>query len=180
MQYQIEIEGTWTDIDEIDLQDGQAYRIKIPVGDDFGYQYGTYSIPPTLDMFTTNNESVTIDTDPAEGFESLYHGSVGDSVVMSFDIVDGVPALQTQLDSVALGYPPLALPMLKCVMGSFGDIVDEIYFSTTLIAGVVTVTGSFPASGDWKLLPDRVNKALVEIGADWAISKDDVTFRITS
>lgn len=133
------------------------------------------------DIFTTANESVKINGNPAVGFQSVYFGVAGDSANMSFDIVDGNGALQTQLDSTALGYPPiLALPVLKVVNGNDASIVDEVYFSTTLVTGVITVTGSFPASGNWKLLTARVNAALSEIGATWILSKADATFRINS
>ena len=49
MQYQIEKEGVWTNINKNALQDNQDYRIKIPVGNDFGYQYGTYRTPVLAD-----------------------------------------------------------------------------------------------------------------------------------
>lgn len=141
----------------------------------------TEVVPIKPDEFTTNNEAVNINGNPTVGFQSVYFGVAGDSVNMSFDIVDSEGVLQTQLDAAALGYPPiLALPVLKVVNGDSANIVDEVYFSTTLITGVIAVTGSFPASGNWKLLTTRINAALSEIGATWNISKDDATFRINS
>ena len=133
------------------------------------------------DKFTTNNEAVTINGNPTTGFQSVYFGVNGDAANMSFDIVDDQGALQTQLDSSTLGYPPvLALPVRKVVDGNDSNVVDEVYFATTLVAGVVTVSGSFPASGNWKMKTERINAALAEIGAAWVITKDDVTFRIAS
>jgi len=137
------------------------------------------SIEP--DEFTTNNESVTINGNPTTGYQSVYFGVDGDSANMTFDIVDSEGVLQTQLDASTLGYPPvLALPVLKVVNGDDSNIVDEVYFAATLVNGVLTVAGSFPASGNWKLLTTRVNSALGEIGADWTINKGDITFRINS
>jgi hypothetical protein len=136
---------------------------------------------PALDIFTTNNEMVTVNGNPPAPFSTVYFGVKGDSVSMSFDIVDGDGVLQTQIDSVALGYPPvLALPVLKVVNGSDSQVVDEVYFSTNIIDGVISVNGSFPASGNWKMLTARINAALGEIGANWTLDKPDVTFRINS
>jgi len=100
---------------------------------------------------------------------------------MTFNIVDDQGVVQTQLDSATLGYPPvLMLPVIKVVNGDNSNIVDEVYFATTLVAGAIAVTGSFPASGNWKLTTERINAALAEINAAWVIEKDDVTFRISS
>ena len=132
----------------------------------------------TPDVFTTNNESVTVNGNATVGFQAVYFGSNGDTVNMSFDLVDDQGTLQTQLDSVALSYPPvLALHVVKI---ADGNVVDEVYFATTLIDGVISVTGSFPASGNWQMLTTRINSSLAEIGASWIIDKPDVTFRINS
>lgn len=173
----------WVEVATIDdVNVGQVYRVSVGNPQNPGWQEQTKQAPIVqLDVFTTNNESVTINGNPTEGYESVYYGVSGDSANMSFDIVDDQGVLQTQLDGVALGYPPvLALPVLKVVDGSNSNIVDEVYFSTTLVAGVITTTGSFPASGNWKLLASRINAALGELGADWTISKNDIAFRIHS
>lgn len=135
-----------------------------------------------FDVFTTADESVKINGFDAEGFTTTYFGTQGDSATMSFNIVNEANELQVQLDSTALGYPPvLAMPVLKMAGGGKGGVVvDEVYFSTTLTAGVVSVTGSFPSSGNWKMLTSRINDSLAEIGADWRINKQNVTFRIGS
>ena len=133
------------------------------------------------DIFTTASEAVTINGNPTEGFKSVYFGIKADSFNMTFNIVDDQGVVQTQLDSATLGYPPvLMLPVIKVVNGDNSNIVDEVYFATTLVAGAIAVTGSFPASGNWKLTTERINAALAEINAAWVIEKDDVTFRISS
>ena len=137
--------------------------------------------PVEPDIFTTANEAVTINGNPAAGFQSVYFGVNGNTANMSFYIVDDLGVLQTQLDSVSLGYPPvLALPVMKVANGDDTNVVDEVYFSTTLVEGVIAVAGSFPASGNWKMTTARINAALAEIGAAWVIDKPDVTFRINS
>lgn len=183
MRQQIKVNGIWIDgvpsVNEWYRQQVSALSNGEPVWQE---QRNVEVVEPVeADVFTTANESVKINGNPAVGFQSVYFGVTGDSVNMSFDIVDGNGALQAQLDSTALGYPPiLALPVLKVVNGNDASIVDEVYFSTTLVAGVITVTGSFPASGNWKLLAARINAALSEIGATWILSKADATFRINS
>jgi len=133
------------------------------------------------DIFTTANEAVTINGNPTAGFQSVYFGINGDSANMTFNIVDEQGVLQTQLDSATLGYPPvLTMPVMKVVDGNNSNVVDEVYFATTLVEGVISVSGSFPASGNWKMTTARINAALAEIGAAWVIDKDDVTFRIAS
>lgn len=130
------------------------------------------------DIFTTANEAVTINGNPTTGFQSVYFGVNGDTANMVFHIVNDQGVLQTQLDSISLGYPPiLSLPVMKVAAGA---VVDEVYFPTTLVEGVITATGSFPASGNWQMTTARVNAALAEIGAAWALEKDDVTFRVNS
>jgi hypothetical protein len=169
------VNGEWVDCAQEDLVAGDIYRISVGGG----WQQQAYQDPtPEPDSFTTSNEAVTINGDASVGFQSVYFGSNGDPVTMSFDLVDGQGVLQTQLDSTSLNYPPvLALPVIKVASGA---IVDEVYFATTLVAGVISVTGSFPASGNWQMLTTRINSSLAEIGASWIIDKPDVTFRINS
>lgn len=157
-----------------------AGELELETGNDNyeSYEAATNTKP---DEFTTANEAVTINGNPVAGFQSVYFGVNGDTANMTFHIVDDQGALQTQLDSVSLGYPPvLALPVLKVVNGDDSNVVDEVYFATTLVEGIITVAGSFPASGNWKITTARINAALAEIGAAWVIEKDDVTFRINS
>lgn len=145
--------------------------------------YATYSaaVNPVISEFTTANEQVTVNGNPTQGFQQVYFGVSGDSLVMTLDVVDSNGVKQTQLDSATLGYPPvLSLPLLKVVNGDVNSPVDEVYFSTTLVNGVITVNGVFTASGDWKLLTNRINAALAQIGANWILTKEDTTFRINA
>ena len=158
--------------------DGEEYQKILESG---GTQQQAYKTPtPEPQKYSTTNGSVSVGG-VAQGDSPVYFGGQGDAVDMSFDVVDDQNAIQTQLDAIALGYPPvLALPVLKVANGSTAAIVDEIYFSTTLVAGVISVSGSFPASGNWQLLTERVNAALAEIGADWGLEVNNKTFRINS
>lgn len=131
-----------------------------------------------LSLFSTANGSVVVGGVQQGGVSPVYFGAKGDAAVMSFDIVDEQGVKQTQLDAATLGYPPvLALPVLKIAAEV---VVDEVYFATELTQGVISVSGSFPTSGNWKLLTERINSALAEIGATWALSPDNKTFRINS
>ena len=173
MRTQILVDGAWVDGTPAA---GEWYRKEVLAG--VWPEQRNVAPPQHFDIFTTDSESVTINGDPTAGFQSVYFGVNGDPVSMSFDIVDGQGVLQTQLDSTSLGYPlVLALPVIKVANGV---TVDEVYFATELNGGVITVVGSFPASGNWKMTTARINAALAEIGAAWAIDKPDVTFRVNS
>lgn len=143
-----------------------------------------YTVKPAFELnsFTTSNELIKINGHDAVGFSTTYFAAKGDSATMSFNIVNEDNELQTQLDSNALGYPEiLVLPVPKMAgSGATAKTVDEIYFSTTLVAGVVSVTGSFDRSGNYKLITERINDSLAAIKADWRIKKSDVTFMVTS
>ncbi|MBL4622899.1 MAG: hypothetical protein JKY89_10915 [Immundisolibacteraceae bacterium] len=134
--------------------------------------------PAPLDVFTTANEAVTVNGFATQPFNTFYIGAEGDTINMSFDIVDDQGALQTQLDAAALGYPPLLLPVTRYAGSKATD--DEIYLGATLVAGVITVSGKFKNSGNWKLTAARINASLAVIGADWGIEKPTVTFGITA
>lgn len=176
MRTRIKVNNEWIIGSPID---GEMYQLEVAPN---VWQESRYFVPapePTIDEFTTANETVKVNGHPVQGFASVYFGESGDSVNMTFDIVNDIAELQTQLDSVSLNYPQiLSLPVLKYVNAK--DITDEIYFKTTLVAGVITVTGTFPASGNWKLNTQRINAALAEIGANWVINKSDVTFRVSA
>lgn len=176
MLYKIKIGNDWVVAEPIN---GQMCQKEVALNVWVELMYYTPVPEPAIDEFTTTNETVKVNGNPTQGYETVYFGQNGDSVNMTFDIVNDIGELQTQLDSLALGYPQiLSLPVLKYVNAK--NITDEIYFKTTLIAGVITVTGAFPASGNWKLNTSRINAALAEIGADWVINKSNVTFRVSA
>ncbi len=56
---------------------------------------------------------------------------------------------------------------------------DELYFRTTIINGHVVMQGRLP-SGDWKLLPERINQALKFINAPFEVSMAPITFIVST
>jgi hypothetical protein len=176
MRYKIKIGNDWVVGDPID---GEMCQKEVAKDTWITQRYYSPVTPPIINEFTTANETVKVNGNAVQGFQQVYSGKSGDSITMTFEIVNDIAELQTQLDSASLGYPQiLSLPVLKYVNRE--TITDEIYLETGLVAGVITVTGTFPASGNWKLNTERINAALAEIGANWVINKSDVTFRVSA
>jgi len=136
-------------------------------------------IPDTRTEYYNQNESITSGGEPLQGQSSTYYAPMHSDIVVSSEIVDSEGVVQTQLDQVILGFPPiLKLPVNKYIGGREGSVVDEVYFNATLIEGVITATGKIPASGDWKLTTDRLNLSIQAIGGEFKIDRDDITFLV--
>lgn len=56
---------------------------------------------------------------------------------------------------------------------------NDRYFRTEIAAGHVVMQGRLP-SGDWKLLPDRINQSLKEINAPFEVSLSPITFFVST
>lgn len=129
--------------------------------------------------YQTASESIQVNASPAVGLGNTYYASAGDTITVTANIVNGSGDVQTQLDSTALGYPPmLKMPVTKYAGAKHTPPIDEIYFNTTLVAGVLTATGTIPASGTWVIGMDRLNRSLLSIGADWKINRNDIAFLV--
>lgn len=63
--------------------------------------------------------------------------------------------------------------------GSGKPTTDELYFRTTITAGHVVMLGRLP-SGDWKLLPERINQALKVINAPFEVSLAPISFIVST
>lgn len=137
-------------------------------------------IPQNIDTRTTYqdaNESITAGGQPLQGLNNTYYAPINVQITLQADIVDSQGAIQTKIDQTALGYPPvLKMPVVKFAGGINGTIVDEVYFTVSINAGVLTAYGTLPTSGDWKLLKDRMNAALSAINANWKIDRPNTTF----
>ena len=57
-------------------------------------------------------------------------------------------------------------------------VLDQIYMDATITGGHLVATGKFPSSGDWRLTQDRLNQSLANIGQQWAINFDGMSFLI--
>lgn len=144
------------------------------------YDGQDFSAPvSTVPIFFSANENITVDGAAAQGAGNTFYGEANVTSVFSADIVDEQGIIQQGIDQTALGYPPLLkLPVVKMVGGVNGHAVDEVYFNTTIVEGVLTATGTLPASGDWKLLTERLNQALAAIGAHWRIDRPNINILV--
>lgn len=134
---------------------------------------------PEYDYYDSEVQSVEAGGNPVPGLGGVYYATAGVEMTCVANILDDQGALATAIDAAALGYPPvLKLPVVKMAGGSDGTVVDEIYFTATIVAGVITCIGSVPFSGDWQVKTDRVNRSLLAIGADWQITSIDINFLV--
>lgn len=141
--------------------------------------FDTPSVIQNKDIFLSSNEKVQVNGNPVQGRETAYFGLVGDSFSAEADITDENGLLQTQIDQIALNYPPkLFLPVVKIINGDTSKPSDEVYMTASIVGGKLTATGKFPTAGNWVLLQERINKSLDEIGSDWHIEMPTLSFRI--
>lgn len=160
-------------------QEGQKYRKVIDFGEDKRSYVELFHSLPTSEglIFSTKSEAITANGQALGGMGNTFYAPVNAEIQLQADIVDALGNLQTQIDQVEFGYPPvLKMPVVKMAGGINGSVVDEVYFTVTLNKGVLTATGSLPASGDWKLLTSRINNSLSSIGADWQVERENTTF----
>jgi hypothetical protein len=116
-------------------------------------------------------ESLTVTTSgtPAEtALTGDYVSNIDEAIAINCVLVGGM--------SVTYPGAVIKLPVVRHSDGRPTD--DEIYFSATIIDGVLNATGSIGRSGDWKLLTSRINKSLDRINAGWHINADDIGFLV--
>ena len=94
------------------------------------------------------------------------------------DVVELAANVTGQSEQGPFVYPislphKVGLPLVRFANGS--ATAEEIYFETEIMNGRMTAVGTLP-SGAWKVLPDRVSKALAEINAPFDITLPEVTF----
>lgn len=150
--------------------EGQRYREVTPSG---GKIEMVYSIPAVDDVTRYDLETTItlVGGIPAVTNDNTIFGEPNKIITFRGKIVDETGAVQTQIDQTALGWPPvLKIPVTKYVGGIRGTAVDEVYFNAEIHAGDVIVSGKVPASGDWKILTSRANKALAVINAGFELS----------
>lgn len=163
-----------------DVSTVQGYVISDYNGDTGASELANYDPSEWVqEPYTTQNENITIDGNVVSGLNNVYYAAKDVIIQVQTEIVDSQGSVQTQLDADSLGYPPiLKMPCVKFAGGLDGTVVDEVYFNVTLVNGVLTATGTLPSSGDWKLLEARLNQSLASIGADWRITRPNVTFLV--
>jgi len=144
------------------------------------YPNGTYKVkvkriaqePDTTPKFNLSNLVITRNG----GFEvpqngNKYYLSQGDTVEVTGDIVDESDVVQT-----AISASIIKLPITKHADDQ--ATTDEIYFTGNLVSGVLTVSGTFNLSGNYKALASRNNRALDRLPAGFHMNFDDVDFLV--
>lgn len=126
---------------------------------------------PELPTYEYQNSTVTVDGQNSPVETRLHYAKENVELRMEADMVDFTEQGPYVVPITIPGV--LGTPLVRFA----GDTVttDEVYFETTITDGHVVATGTLP-SGSWRVLPDRVNKALAEINAPFRLKTPVVTF----
>jgi hypothetical protein len=166
MRYETLINGSW--IQQQPTENGQRYRLY----DDAGGVLESIWFVSQADqraIYTLQNESVTINGQPASPFAGNYYCEPGDTIQLSGEIVDNGVIVESINIPVTL-----KMPLIRHANGK--PTQDEIYLNVTLQNGELTASGTIPWSGDWKIIIERNNEAVQRIGAQWKLQHGDITF----
>ena len=136
-----------------------------------------------LEQFPDGNYREVQETSPVDPVHTIYSITMGEvtagglpvPITLSgdYDINPG-DAIQivTSLvngESVDYGAAVLKVPLVRFADGE--KTKDEIYLRASIVAGVMTTTGTVSSPGNWRLTAERVNSALEKVGADWRINE---------
>lgn len=105
-----------------------------------------------------DQEVVTVDGVVRNATDSIIYTQADTLHIMEADIAGYDNNGRYQMPITLPG--TIGTPMVRHSDGK--PTTDELYFETTIINGHITAKGTLP-SGDWKLLPDRANRALDEL-----------------
>lgn len=153
------------------------YKGEKPLTSD--YDVNTYLSSTTVPLYQTTNETVKINDNVPLPRVVLHTSTLGDVITINANVVDDQGSLQTQLDQSGLNLPPvLFLPFQKFTGGVSGTVLDEVYFTTTLTDGVISINGTFPSAGNWIMTEKRMNQALKAIGLDFKIQSGDLNIMV--
>jgi hypothetical protein len=134
------------------------------------YYEPSITIPVTTfnlsNLVITRNGGLAV---PQNG--NKYYLNPGDSVEVVGDIVNDSDELQ-----IAISAPMIKLPIIKHADDK--PTADELYFSGSITSGVLTVSGTFTQSGNYKALAWRINKALDRLDAGFGVTLNDVDFLV--
>ena len=131
-------------------------------------------VPVEPNVFAYANEQVIIAGQSSPATSLLHYATDIQPVLLQADIMgtdNNGPFV------VAINLPrSVGLPLVRFANGA--PTQEEVYLDTTIVNGHMAASGTLP-SGAWKLLPDRVNRALAEINAPFRLELPVVTFIIT-
>lgn len=120
---------------------------------------------------TIQNKVIKINTAEVTPIFGNYYCNKSDNIEMS-----GQVSLNGELQT-NVGFPvTLKMPIVR--HANSVPTTDEEYFEAQIVDGVITIRGSIDRSGDWKVLIERVNQALLRVGASFKFDSDDITFLV--
>ena len=166
---------SWVDGDP--TENGQSYRVKIQSGKGLGYIYKKHVISIAPPEFNTSNRVVKVGGITQSGVNGFY-ANIGDDIEISMSIVDDNGDIIAAIDQSNLQAEKLKIPLIKYADGHKSTILDKVYFDVTIIAGVATITGSFAASGDWKVTCEHTNDSLKAVNAGFTVKSNPITFLV--
>ena len=122
----------------------------------------TSPVDPVHTIYSITMGEVTTGGMPAPiTLSGDYDINPGDAIQIVTSLVNG--------ESVDYGAAVLKVPLVRYSDGE--KTKDEIYLRASIVAGVMTTTGTVSSPGNWRLTAERVNSALENAGADWRIDE---------
>ena len=122
----------------------------------------TSPVEPVHTIYSITMGEVTAGGLPAPtALSGDYDINPGDAIQIVTSLVNG--------ESVDYGAAVLKVPLVRFADGE--NTKDEIYLRASIVAGVMTTTGTVSSPGNWRLTAERVNSALEKVGADWRINE---------
>ena len=119
-------------------------------------------VEPSFTVYEITPETVTVGGLPAPiTLSEDYDINPGDEIQIVTSLIGG--------ESVDYGAAVLKVPLVRYSDGE--KTKDEIYLRASIVAGVMTTTGTVSSPGNWRLTAERVNSALEKVGADWRINE---------
>lgn len=145
--------------------DNGTHVIRVPDSAEFNKQTDNRTV------VQINDSVIKINNQVAQPVFGNYYCNKSDIIEMSGEVtLNGV--LQT-----TVGFPvTLKMPIVRHANGS--PTTDEEYFEAQIVDGIITINGAVDRSGDWKVLIERVNQALLRVGASFKFDSEDITFLV--
>lgn len=174
MRYAIVINGVADNIAEADTPLAINWVRSDVAGIGWLFKDGVLLPPPTPaeppkpaepPVYQIGNRTLTAAGQPVNVDRPIYYVTETQALVLTADMhVNGVKR-NDSLPGI------MGLPFVNANGG-------DVYLKTTLVDGTFTITGTLP-SGSWKIIGDRVNRALAEINAPFRLDMPTYSFIVT-